>query len=127
MMHQCLCATLFPDCSYMHFFMRRVRDPRDYREQCSCLFSTCVVFGTFLMWPLYLVFKMPYLFGRCVFDSLNCRRDSLCAWFVAFWLCLLGFIVDAVWIPVAVFLALLWCCLMVGVIGLDRYPITDIF
>ena len=112
MCHACLCATLYPDCSYERFFERKERDPRDYREQCSCLFSTCTVIGTFLIWPFYLVFKMPYLFACCIFEA-GCPSNSLCAWFIAFWMCLLGFIADAFWLPVAIVMTLLWLCLMI--------------
>ena len=57
---------------------------------------------------------MPYLFGRCIFET-GCPRNSLCAWIIAFWMCLLGFIADAFWLPVAVILSLIWLCLMVSV------------
>ena len=112
--HECLCITLFPDCSYNQFYRNPRRDTRDYREQCRGCNNFLVVIGTILFFPIYLVFKVPYMLAYSVFTSCHCSRHSICAWFLAFWLFILGIFVDVAWIPIALFLLLAWFCLMIG-------------
>ena len=112
--HECLCVTIFPSCSYKQFYKNKKRDKRDYRERCRGCMDFLVVMGTILIFPFWLILKVPLLFFACVFDSCKCSSSSICGWIIAICMFLLGVIADIIWVPLALLLFLGWFCLMLG-------------
>ena len=106
--HECLCATIYPDCSYNQFFRNPKRDQRDYRERCRGCYNFMVVVGTFLIFPFYLLLKLPFVFSCCVFDRCHYRSTSICGWLLAICMFLCGLMADVIWVPIALVLFFGW-------------------